>query len=200
MAAHLRDIRRHQTEVDLQASAVRLVLLHGYDTVTTAMIAAALGMSTRTFFNYYENKDAAIVGPRNSLTPVLIEAFLRGNGAIAEDLRTFVYGHLEKIADLRGLMRDIMRIGDEVLRVRLMQKERGEDIRLALQSALRVRLGPQADLAEYIADLAMSALRQAYLSWLEGEDMSDATETAFDRLARVITVMSPAPSGADVSH
>ena len=58
----LRDRRRVQTSREIQRAALSLALRHGYDAVTTEMIAAEAGISQRTFFNYYLNKDAAIVG------------------------------------------------------------------------------------------------------------------------------------------
>ena len=58
----LRDRRRIQTAREIQRTALSLALRQGYDSVTTEMIAAEAGISQRTFFNYYLNKNAAIIG------------------------------------------------------------------------------------------------------------------------------------------
>ncbi|PRZ05689.1 TetR family transcriptional regulator [Isoptericola sp. CG 20/1183] len=43
-------------------AAQRLVLAHGFDAVTVEAIAEAAGISPRTFFNYFESKDDAVLG------------------------------------------------------------------------------------------------------------------------------------------
>lgn len=43
-------------------AAQRLVLAHGFDAVTVEAIADASGISPRTFFNYFESKDDAVLG------------------------------------------------------------------------------------------------------------------------------------------
>lgn len=193
MAIHLRDRRRQQTEQDLQLATIRLVKNHGYEQVTTSMIAETCGMSVRTFFNYYENKDSALVGPKNMLTPALIKDFLKSEGPLSEDLKAFAAAHLKTIADKKDLMRDIMNIAQEVPRVRLAQTERGEDIRFLLFEAVCHRLGPdQASVAGYVADIGMSLLGQCYRLWLESDvlEMDEVMAVKFDRLNDALTILS----------
>ncbi|GGG18541.1 TetR family transcriptional regulator [Rhodococcoides trifolii] len=58
----LRERKRLATRRQIETSAVDLVLEHGYDAVTVEMICAASNISTRSFFNYFPSKDAAVVG------------------------------------------------------------------------------------------------------------------------------------------
>lgn len=59
----LRERKKRQTFRTLQAAAWRLVAEHGLDGVTVDEIAAAANVSKRTFFNYFDSKESAIVDP-----------------------------------------------------------------------------------------------------------------------------------------
>ncbi|MCF3932751.1 TetR/AcrR family transcriptional regulator [Acuticoccus sp. M5D2P5] len=54
--------RRRRTARDIQNATLGLALAHGFGHVTTGMIADAAGVSLRTFFNYFPNKEAALAG------------------------------------------------------------------------------------------------------------------------------------------
>ncbi len=82
----LRDRRRLQTLREIQRAALSLALRHGYDAVTTEMIAAQAGISQRTFFNYYLNKDAAIVGEAPCFDEETVAWFRASSGPLLADL------------------------------------------------------------------------------------------------------------------
>ncbi|MGO9925535.1 MAG: TetR family transcriptional regulator, partial [Mycobacterium sp.] len=56
----LRERRRRQTSADIRDAAVRLARERGFDRVTIEDIGVAAGISPRTFFNYFPNKESAI--------------------------------------------------------------------------------------------------------------------------------------------
>ena len=58
----LRSKKARQTRNALHESAITRVLEDGLACTTVAAIAADAGVSTRTFFNYFETKEDAIVG------------------------------------------------------------------------------------------------------------------------------------------
>lgn len=58
----LRERKRIATRQLIEHTAVELVLDLGYDEVTVEKICEACNLSTRTFFNYFPTKDAAIGG------------------------------------------------------------------------------------------------------------------------------------------
>lgn len=59
----LREIKRRQTLEAIEDSATALVLEHGFAGVTVDDICARAGISKRTFFNYVDSKDIAVIGP-----------------------------------------------------------------------------------------------------------------------------------------
>ena len=58
-----RDQQKDQTRFDLSLAAFELAREHGLASVRVPQIAAATGVSPRTFNNYFPSKEAAIVWP-----------------------------------------------------------------------------------------------------------------------------------------
>jgi AcrR family transcriptional regulator len=61
--ARRRDQQKDQTRLDLSLAAFELAREHGLAGVRVPQIAAATGVSPRTFNNYFPSKEAAIVWP-----------------------------------------------------------------------------------------------------------------------------------------
>src|SRR5580700_9655439 len=62
-AARRRDRQREETRLDLALAAFELAREHGLAGVRVPQIAAAAGVSTRTFNNYFASKEEAIAWP-----------------------------------------------------------------------------------------------------------------------------------------
>ncbi|QFZ72176.1 TetR family transcriptional regulator [Streptomyces fagopyri] len=60
----LRDRKRAETRARIEAAAVELVLSDGLEAATVDAISERADISPRTFFNYFESKDAAVLGVR----------------------------------------------------------------------------------------------------------------------------------------
>lgn len=84
-------------------AAQRLVREHGYDAVSTGRIAAEAGVSPRTFFNYFESKDQAVIGisPALRLDPEVSGRFREGgpSGHLLTDLGLLLGGILDQLGD-----------------------------------------------------------------------------------------------------
>lgn len=61
--AGLRERKKQQRRLALHHAAVDLFERQGYDETTVAQIAAASGVSPRTFFSYFPTKEAALFAP-----------------------------------------------------------------------------------------------------------------------------------------
>jgi AcrR family transcriptional regulator len=59
----LRDRQRAQIRADIRRAAFRLFIERGYDAVTTEEIAAAAGVSPRTFFRHVPTKEELLLAP-----------------------------------------------------------------------------------------------------------------------------------------
>lgn len=172
----LRDRRRLQTEREIQSATLRLALREGFEAVTTEMIAAEAEISLRTFFNYYTNKEAALIGKRPEIAPVIINWFENASGPLMSDLFEALARHL----DNNHLNRETIRLIDTLL-------ERSPELVPIFHSSLRKLSNQMADLiasrlgetarpeAALLAELVAHALAHAIRDWSHSDDM-DETE------------------------
>lgn len=73
-----RDRKRLETRARLERAAVTLVLRDGLEQTTVDAISELADVSPRTFFNYFDSKDSAILGRRDAAS---IEASLEAHAA-----------------------------------------------------------------------------------------------------------------------
>jgi AcrR family transcriptional regulator len=111
----LRELKKRRTRAELSWATIRLVVEHGYDNVKVEDIAAAAGVSTRTFNNYFAGKGEAITARH-------VDRSLR----IAEDLRARPAD--EPLWDaIRGAVRVAFTPGPEVFMPEGMDERRWEE-------------------------------------------------------------------------
>ncbi len=70
-----RDLQKEQTRLDLALAAFDMAQAEGLAHVRVPQIAAAVGVSTRTFNNYFSSKEAAIVWPTTLRDGQLVSGF-----------------------------------------------------------------------------------------------------------------------------
>ncbi|WP_210508935.1 TetR/AcrR family transcriptional regulator [Naasia sp. SYSU D00057] len=76
-ATGLREKRRQETTLRISEAARRLTAEHGLHGFTIEQVCEQVGISRRTFFNYFPSKDDAIIGyPEDALDPEAVERFL----------------------------------------------------------------------------------------------------------------------------
>lgn len=95
----LRERKKRETRGRLHRVALELVVAHGLEQVTVEQIATEADVSSRTFFNYYPSKEAAVVGADPHLPQRLLASFLARPAT--EDVLTSIEAVMrERIAPL----------------------------------------------------------------------------------------------------
>lgn len=79
----LRERKRLETRTQLERAAVRLAAELGVENATVEAICATVPVSVRTFFNYFESKEDAIIGVRDiEFDEAAIERHARENAGL----------------------------------------------------------------------------------------------------------------------
>lgn len=191
----LREMKRRATRAAIEEHATGLVAAHGVENVTVEDICAAVGISKRTFFNYVDCKETAILGdpPRlpseeeraafigqrhgNLLVAVvdLCICVTIGGQLIDSDRRTEILRRRKEIRH-RNPELFLQRSASfhqihHVLRDILLDYFTAHPAERATDSS------PEQEAAG-IVTLAGNVLQLSYMSWLHGDDNSPAALTA----------------------
>lgn len=84
----LRERRKQETRDEIRRTALALVEGRGYDAVTVDLISERSGVSVRTFFNYFANKESAMIAIPPPIPDSAVEEFHARSGPrdLFEDL------------------------------------------------------------------------------------------------------------------
>ena len=145
--AGLRERKKVARRLALIDATHALVERDGLEGATVEAICAYAGVSTRTFFNYFESKDDAVLGIAPwALDPSVGDAFAAGGptGRLMTDLEYVVTNLLDAPMIGRARIEAAMALArrDPRLLVRMMawmEQNRGE-----VEALVRRRLGPDA--------------------------------------------------------
>lgn len=152
---------------------------NGLESVTTDEIAAASGVSTRTFFNYYPNKEAAAIGHPPDFSESDKDALRTGTAPLADDIKWLLDRQVETLAKDEAILRMVGRI------LKCNEKARGildgalSDQREDLTEVFLSRVNNRQTAAA-LAQIATSAIGGAIFLW-EHED-SITLSAALDRV------------------
>ncbi|MFD0360900.1 TetR/AcrR family transcriptional regulator [Nocardia sp. GCM10030253] len=149
----LRAQKKRRTLLDLCLAARRLAVERGLDATTVDDIAKAVGVSPRTFFNYYETKMDAVVGPVGEIgTPELREQFIAGGptGILIDDLTWLFALGFEPEREVRegiSLVTEIIKTEPRVLAAFVAS---GVRLEAAIGELLSARMGTEVS-PEFVA-------------------------------------------------
>jgi AcrR family transcriptional regulator len=175
MNTDLRDRRRRQTARDIQLAALWLATRHGYGAITTEAIAAEAGISPRTFFNYYNNKQAAIIGQPPTLNAADNAWIITSDQPLIDDLLTVLTHLLEKDQPDRELIRMIKHLSDCIPELFAIFRDSMDQIASVLGGLLMERLGQDQHLAaQLLADMSVQAFCAAVMQWAVDDTMTEA--------------------------
>ena len=183
MTAPLRQKRRLETAREIQKATLVLANQRRLDDVTTEEIAVAAGVSTRTFFNYFPNKEAAAIGHPPQFSEAAKEALRHGKASLAADLKQLLINQMETLATDEFILRNIGNI------LRSNEKARGifADFlaaeRESLSDTLLSRINDR-HAAATLASCATEAIGRAIHLWEHEQEMSltEAMEIVWEGL------------------
>ena len=107
-----REARRRESRRALQAAATELVRDRGFAAVTVDDVAAAAGVSRRTFFNHFPTKAAALFDPEPEDAGRLVDLLAAADGAddpwaaLGAACREYLEPHTATLAVRRRLAED----------------------------------------------------------------------------------------------
>jgi AcrR family transcriptional regulator len=191
----LRERRRRQTSADIRGAAVHLAQARGWDKVTIEEICVQAGISTRTFFNYFPNKEAAIAYGPSDLPAELAAEFVAAGPApysvVLAQLITLAAHHLRDMPPEREqavCMLDLAKTTPAVLAAFLADLER---FQTHLTDIVARRQGMRSDdeIPELISALALTAVRSGIERWSSSEP-ADADDTPMPYVERAAALVN----------
>lgn len=190
--------RRIRTARKIQAAAVALAAHHGLANVTIDEIAREAGISTRTFFNYYPYKEAALMGPPPDYPVEASERFVSATGPLIRDLERLIEAHLSRYLSDREMVGHIHRLAATDPKVAALYSSSV----LARRAQMRELLGrrmPMADrrMIEILAAAIVGATNAATTEWVNSR-RDDFVAIAHEHLGLILPaagLLSPETKG-----
>jgi AcrR family transcriptional regulator len=191
----LRERRRRQTSADIRDAAVRLARERGFDRVTIEEICVEAGISPRTFFNYFPNKESAIAYGPSDIPPELVADFVAAGPApysvVLAELITLAAHHLRDMPPAREQaegMLELAKTTPAVLAAFLADLERFQN-HLTDIVARRQAMRPDDEIPALISALALTAVRSGIERWSSGEPQ-DADDTPMPYVERAAALVN----------
>lgn len=187
------DSRRVRTLKRIQATAIRLAIAEGLNNITTETIAREAGISTRTFFNYYPYKEAAIMGPPPDYPAEAAERFVAGRGRLIDDLHMLIAAHLGRFVDERDMVADMLRLSETDQKLLALRQNAVLARRAQLSEMLRRRMPTiRPAMAEILAAAIVAATNTATVDWAMGarEDFLEAARENLDMILPAATMLA----------
>jgi AcrR family transcriptional regulator len=190
MSSGLRERKKAETRAALQDAALRLATLHGFDKVSVEAIADEVGVSPRTFFNYFSSKEDVIVG-MSPTAPSLVTGLLRARPADEppfDALRAAIKDSVKSLEDDpdRWVLRRRLTLRHPDLAARYAARLAEVEQDLVIEIAHRLDLDPDHDLYPgVVVGAAMAASRMAMTVWQNQDhppELVALIDRAFDQL------------------
>ncbi|MEE2862451.1 MAG: helix-turn-helix domain-containing protein [Pseudomonadota bacterium] len=189
--------RRHRTAKKIQVAAIALAVRDGLANVTTEAIARHAGISTRTFFNYYPYKEAALMGPPPDYPAEASEAFVAGKGRLIDDLGILIKAHLSRYLGEREMIGQMLALSDSDAKLEALRNSAMLARRAQMRTLLHRRMpGSDERVIEILAAAIIAATNAATKDWAAGRRM-DFVAAAHEnlRLILVAAEMLDKPTG-----
>lgn len=188
----IRERTRRLAQTELTVVAQDLFLEHGYENTTVDQIAAAAGMSKRTFFRYFASKDDLVIGKYDLFGDRVAEALdaRPADEPVWESLRRVFDLTLEYVQDehtraRNDAMERIVR-GSAQLNARYLEKM--QRVQELLVGRVASRLGgsataPNTPRPAAIVGAAFACMQAARVAWLESDQQQSFGEYLDDAMS-----------------
>lgn len=187
----LREIGRDAVRARITEIALDLFAEHGFDQVTVDQIAAAAGMSGRTFHRYFPAKEDVVVGEPEQWGEFVRDAFAARSAD--EPVWDSLLASFEAFVDLlaqngrvqRGKVGMQVLVSTASLRARNLEKHQLWGRMLVPLVAARLPDDDTALRAEIIVQAALACLDVAFTTWANVDDdttISELLERSFAML------------------
>ena len=166
----LRERKKRARRAALIDAAQQLVAELGLDAVTVEMISAEAGVSARTFFNYFESKDDAVLGAEDSGLPEdVVRTFVDGGptGRLLSDVQALVASLLMPHAEAHDRVAramDLMQQEPRLLQRHVVWMDRHKNQLTELFDARRATAPFTTD-NELLTMLVLLLIRTALVAW-----------------------------------
>ncbi|MDB6182552.1 TetR/AcrR family transcriptional regulator [Paracoccus fistulariae] len=158
--------RRYRTAKKIQQTAVQLAIRDGLAHTTTEAIAREAGISTRSFFNYYPYKEAAIMGPSPGYPRDASEKFVISRGPLIEDLKAMIFAHFRRFENERELIGHVLTLAENDPKLEALRSTSVLASRTEMCDLLRRRLPPGHEVqVELLSSSIIAATNLAMRHW-----------------------------------
>ncbi|MES5824761.1 TetR family transcriptional regulator [Streptomyces sp. RG80] len=171
----LRERRKRETLQEIHAAALRLASEHGFEKITVEMISEEAGVSTRTFFNYFPNKESAVVRGLPTLSAAGVDAFVApGPGhprEVLADLTEFLVTELAQNPPERAEMHAVRQLAlqSPVVRTALLAGIEAFQQGVTAAAAQRLGVDEHDEVPKLMSSLAIAAVRTGLERWSAAE-------------------------------
>ncbi|WNM26019.1 TetR/AcrR family transcriptional regulator [Demequina capsici] len=197
----LRQRKKRARRAALVDAAQTLVLEHGLDGVTVDEISARAGVSGRTFFNYFDSKDEAVLGLPSAEVDADVVAEFTSGGPTGDPFTDLVYVAQSLVTGLAastdGMLRSLALVRAEP-RLLAQQIAWFDAQKASFSSLLEQRIASGAASADPVlgSSMLMLMLQNVATEW--GRDGStDDPEEILDSVIERLTLLVPSARFAD---
>ncbi len=173
-----RDGKRASTARRITAAAQELVLDRGLDGFTMDELAAQVGVSRRTLFNYFPSKDDAVLGGHPDLDERQLGTFAAGgpHGHLVDDLAEVVLAVVREIPETREEVVRGRRLIAENPRLLALAHQRLKESVESCMGFIEQREGPGFD--RHRVDLAIALVLVCFHHAMDRYLEDDASDLA----------------------
>ncbi len=185
------------TRTRLVDAALTLFGETGYPSTTIDQIAAHAGVSARTFFRHFGDKEEVLFADDDALLPLLLDTIASADEARAATAESLMHHALGVLADAIEPSRRELAARQRIIDsdVALAGRELAKQARWqsAVATALVAR-GFSDDDADVLAAIGFALFRRSLHTWLAANDAVSLRERVARALPRIRTVLDARPA------